>query len=55
MAMLECKCCKGCEERHVRCHSDCEEYREFREAKDRENAKIRIEKEKEMLKRKKRW
>lgn len=53
--MLECKCCRGCEDRHMRCHSHCEEYRAFREAKDKENEKIRIEREKEMRKLKTRW
>lgn len=49
--MVDCKCCKGCENRHIRCHAECDEYRDFRLAKDKENEKIRIEKEKEIRKR----
>lgn len=30
--------CKGCEERHDLCHSECEKYLEFRRKKDEENA-----------------
>jgi len=26
--------CKGCDERHIGCHSDCEKYREFRVQQD---------------------
>ena len=30
--------CKDCEKRHLGCHSSCEEYQEFRKAKDLDNA-----------------
>ena len=37
--------CKGCDRRHVNCHSTCEDYKLFRKAKDEENEKIRKAKE----------
>lgn len=36
--MIECKC-KGCEERHPGCHSDCPDYILFRKKLDEENKK----------------
>ena len=33
---MECKC-KGCTERHVGCHEDCEHYNEFRQRLDEQN------------------
>lgn len=36
--MLECKC-KGCEERHPGCHSDCPDYILFRKKLEEENKK----------------
>lgn len=38
--MVLCTCCKNCTKRHLRCHSTCEDYLEFRKNKDIENAKI---------------
>lgn len=29
--------CKGCEKRHVGCHSECEAYQKYRESLDRYN------------------
>jgi len=36
--------CKDCEKRHVGCHSDCNNYKKFREYMDDKNDKIRKEK-----------
>lgn len=44
--MSKIKCCKGCEERHPNCWSECEKYIEARKKLDEENAKIREEKSK---------
>ena len=33
--------CKGCDHRHMNCHSTCEDYKLFRKARDEENDKIR--------------
>ena len=35
--------CYKCEKRVVGCHSSCEDYKSFREEKDRQNEKIRAE------------
>ena len=35
--------CYKCEKRVVGCHSSCEDYKTFREEKDRQNEKIRAE------------
>ena len=35
--------CHNCEKRVVGCHSSCEDYKTFREEKDRQNVKIRAE------------
>lgn len=35
--------CKGCPKRFVGCHSSCGEYKAFREEKNRQNAKDRIQ------------
>jgi hypothetical protein len=32
--------CKNCEDRSVFCHTFCERYKAFRDAKDRENEKL---------------
>lgn len=32
---VNCKCCLGCEKRHVKCHVDCPEYLAFRQEKDK--------------------
>lgn len=36
--------CKDCEKRHVGCHSDCNNYKKFREYMNDKNDKIRKEK-----------
>ena len=41
--------CKGCDKRHVNCHSTCEDYKSFRTAKDEENEKVRKMKEHEAM------
>ena len=33
---MECKC-KGCTERHVGCHSECEHYKEFKNKLDKQH------------------
>lgn len=35
--------CKGCEERHPGCHSECEGYIEWKKAHEEENEKIRAD------------
>ena len=35
--------CKDCSRRHFKCHSECEDYKEFRQALDERNALIRQE------------
>ena len=37
--------CKGCEERHVGCHTTCEDYKQFRATLDKEK-EARIEAQK---------
>lgn len=36
--------CKGCDKRHVNCHSTCEDYKAFRKARDEQNEEIRKKK-----------
>lgn len=38
-------CCKGCEKRHIRCHSTCEDYN--RERKEHEKIKSEYDKTKQ--------
>lgn len=35
--------CKDCEKRHTNCHSNCKEYKKYREELDAQNAKRRFE------------
>lgn len=39
--MVLCTCCKDCTKRHMRCHSTCLDYLDFRRNKDIENKQIR--------------
>ena len=41
--------CKGCDHRHMNCHSTCEDYKSFRKSKDEENERIRKAKEHEAM------
>lgn len=44
------KGCKGCEERHVGCHSTCEIYKAYREELDKEKeARVQAFKERDVL------
>ena len=40
--MVLCNCCKDCTKRHLRCHSTCEDYLNFRQSKDKENEQLRL-------------
>ena len=42
--MKKC-CCKGCENRVVGCHSNCEEYRKYKNVVDAEKEEERKQKE----------
>lgn len=41
--------CKGCEKRHLNCHSTCEEYKEWKRKNDERNDQIRKAKEKDKM------
>lgn len=41
--------CKGCEKRHINCHSTCEAYKEWKRQHDERNDQIRKAKEQEQL------
>lgn len=47
--MMPTNPCKDCEERHLRCHSDCERYKAYREEWERITAEIRKAKKAEVL------
>lgn len=36
--------CHGCKKRHVGCHANCEEYRDWKEALDKDNEELRHKK-----------
>lgn len=42
--MIECKC-KNCTERHIGCHSTCEDYKNFRNELDKMNEGIGVDRE----------
>lgn len=42
--MIDSKCCLNCQERHYKCHSECERYKEYRKNLDEINAQIRKDK-----------
>lgn len=45
---MDCKC-KGCTERHVGCHSECENYITFKEKLEQQNKQIKKEQMKHNL------
>lgn len=47
--MCKIKPCLGCEKRHVNCHSDCPDYKEYRDEMDERNETIRKKKAEESL------
>ncbi len=48
--MNTAKSCKGCEERHVGCHIDCEVYKAYREELDKEKeSRIQAQKANDVL------
>lgn len=41
--------CKGCQKRHIGCHSKCEDYQKEKEKRDAVNKKVRAERLKDTV------